>query len=183
MLIIFLDMDGVMNSLRWHDEFKEKHGRGPAAIRPLESIDPAAVKRLNWIISATGAKLVISSSWRHGYKQVEFREILQSAGVRGEMIDFTPTRLNVSERGGEIDAWLSKRDDVERFVILDDDSDMEPHMEHLLKTSWKEGLLDWHAQVAIKVLRDGTSVSQAVFDELGKPAHDVFYPGGVRKEG
>jgi hypothetical protein len=141
------------------------------------------VKRLNWILAETDAKVVISSSWRHGYKLVDFQEMMKSAGVRADIIDFTPTKGGYKVRGQEIDAWLSKRDDVERFVILDDDNDMEPHMEHLLKTSWKEGLLDWHVRVAIQVLRDGTSVSQAVFDELGKPADDVFYPGEIRKEG
>jgi hypothetical protein len=37
-------------------------------------------------------------------------------------------------------------------VILDDDADMEPHMDRLIQTSWKIGLQDAHMNRAIKML-------------------------------
>lgn len=41
-------------------------------------------------------------------------------------------------RGKEIDEWLKAHvDEVESFVILDDDNDMKPWGSHLVKTSAK----------------------------------------------
>ena len=57
MRIIFLDIDGVLNSELWYKEVKyanleEKH------------FSPALVENLNTITDQTGAKIVVSSSWR-----------------------------------------------------------------------------------------------------------------------
>lgn len=53
-----------------------------------------------------------------------------------KIIGATPW-LNRS-RGAEIDAWL-KEHPCPAFVILDDDSDMEPYTDHLIKTDTYDG--------------------------------------------
>ena len=58
--IIFLDIDGVLNSGRWF----AKTGGEPDADGYGVSFDPAAVDCLGRIISETGAEIVISSSWK-----------------------------------------------------------------------------------------------------------------------
>lgn len=153
MKVIFCDFDGVLNSM---DFFCSKRSRSDDYV-PTEHIDPEAVKRLSKIVDATGAKIVVSSVWRYNHKLVELREILGHFGFKGQIIGATARSVESKARGKEIDAWLSesgtdRRDPVECFVILDDDSDMEPHMDRLIHTSYKSGLQDVHVRQAIKML-------------------------------
>jgi hypothetical protein len=88
----------------------------------LNQIDKKAVSLLNEVINETGCKVVLSSSWRKnkgGYKKVE--ELLKIKGFIGEIIDATPTLGG--RRGEEIEKWLTQHDNIENYVIVDDDSD------------------------------------------------------------
>jgi len=40
----------------------------------------------------------------------------------------------------DIDFLKALKEPVESFVILDDDSDMEPYMDRLILTHWRDGL-------------------------------------------
>ena len=118
--IIFLDMDGVMNSfLDYEMKLYEK------CVHP---ISPRAMKYLNSMIEQTGAKVVLSSVWRGHYdKPEEFNEEMKEHGFIGECIDFTPHSRN-GIRGGEIHDWMKKYErngnKIISYLILDDDSDM-----------------------------------------------------------
>jgi hypothetical protein len=88
----------------------------------LNQIDEKAVLLLNDVINETGCKVVLSSSWRKnegGFKKVE--ELLKIKGFIGEIIDATPTLGG--KRGNEIEEWLTKHDNIENYVIVDDESD------------------------------------------------------------
>jgi len=117
--IIFLDMDGVMNHIG--------HMKGP------DPIDPECIKRLNEIVEATDAKVVISSTWR---KYTSFNTLagrMTKMGFVGEILDYTPCIEREfgynAPRGCEIQLWI-KRNIADgdctyrRYIILDDDSDM-----------------------------------------------------------
>lgn len=149
--VIFLDIDGVLNS---HIFFRENLSTGSSA--GDEKIDPKAVEQLNRITDATGAKLVISSSWRILFRDREQKlfDLLKRHGVTGEFIGTTP--LNGVRRGFEIQDWLDTNKDmnVSKFIIIDDDSDMEHLMDHLIKTSMTDGLLGIHAQMCIAKLNE-----------------------------
>lgn len=59
-------------------------------------------------------------------------------------------------RGAEIDRWLISNAgtrEVEAFVILDDDSDTDPHKDRHVKTSFSAGLRDEHVELAVEILR------------------------------
>ena len=59
------------------------------------------------------------------------------------IISKTP-RFPGERRGKEIKHWLDHfSQNIDAFVVIDDDSDMEPLMDNLIKTSSKVGL-DWH---------------------------------------
>ena len=155
MKAIFLDIDGVLTVPSTH--FKTFH--------------PDCIKALKHILDATGAVLVLSSCWRHGFldwrgtegKLVDskdavkvMKELLNDAGLQGErLIDKTPT-LRSDIRGQEIDAWLKDTHpmsfDIKSFAILDDDSDMEPHMNRLVKVNGREGLTEEDTKNCIKML-------------------------------
>ena len=114
MKIIFLDIDGVLNS----DIYDRQRGYSDS------NIDATRLPLLKRLIDETGAKTVLSSSWREHWSKEEDkmtavgREIadtLRSGGI--ELYDKTPV---MSSRGEEISHWLSQHPETEGFVILDD---------------------------------------------------------------
>lgn len=153
MKIIFLDIDGVLNSKKFEDKIKWR--KYPWRFRLL---DQEAILNLKDIVFETGAYIVLSSSWR--YHEDESHAVgRQLAPYNLGIIDMTPTGGvyvdNVKEwrRGAEINAWLKEHPDVTNYVILDDDNDMLPEqMDHLVQTSWERGLEQEHIDKAIQIL-------------------------------
>lgn len=66
-----------------------------------------------------------------------------------DIIDVTPTLSGI--RGDEVNAWLAKHPEVEKYAILDDDSDFYPD-QPLFKTSFTGGLTDDIAEKVIEYL-------------------------------
>lgn len=165
--VIFCDIDGVLNSA----DYMENRRHIPRPTR--DAIDAVTVPRLNAITGRTGAKIVISSTWRLQPRPYQYpgsveslRQILSAHGIAGEIIGTTPwfwkpyshhleddtVVIAGKERGHEIQAWLDRNPDVSSFVILDDDADMV-HLRHrLVKTSFALGLLDEHVERAVAML-------------------------------
>lgn len=152
MKILFLDIDGVLNS---HDWFKL---RGERKTNPDESkwkvdrlihdLDPRAVARLCIIIERTDAYCVLSSTWRLIRGLDETRNALVARGFPSHRLisatpDLAQCELGV-KRGSEIQKWLesSEGSTCEKFVIVDDDSDMGPLLPNLVITSTDYGLTD-----------------------------------------
>ena len=151
MKVIFLDIDGVLNSWRWYKDqtLKGKH----VSMLPDDQIDPKAVTRLNTIIERTGAKVVVSSTWRLNRTVAQLAEILGSKGFTGEVIGKTGRRGGPRpQRGDEIQDWLNENVGVERFVIIDDDSDMVHLMDRLVQTGMKKGLTQALAEEVVQKL-------------------------------
>lgn len=138
MKIIFLDFDGVLVNR------ETLRGGGFPGYG-----HPGCVAALNKILAATKAHIVVSSTWRsEGLEAV--RDHLRRWGVKGQVVDITGQ--DFAARGTEIHNWLEKNPDVKDFVILDDDSDMEPYMDRLVKTDFERGLTAAHAKTAIALL-------------------------------
>lgn len=148
MKVLFLDIDGVLNSSRW---YKERERRG------LESdeICPAHTEQLNRILRATNVKVVLSSTWRKSTPLPEMIKLLQSKGcILESFLGATPVHDD-GYRGREIKTWLDVSGvscRITDFVILDDDSDMEPHMDKLVKTRFETGLRETEADEVIRRL-------------------------------
>lgn len=130
MNIIFLDIDGVMNC---EDFYHSSRYIRDIKSYPISEIDPFRVEILNDIIQKTNAKIVISSSWRHGRTIEEMRNIMNEVGFKGEIIDFTPScSCRMCVRGNEIHRWIQDNEKLigkgyhqfNSYAILDDDSDM-----------------------------------------------------------
>jgi len=149
MKLIFLDIDGVLNSKNWEDSLP--YGK----LERKDAFDPAAVARLNKITDVTGAKIVVSSSWRLSFmnsKEMLFEYLREAEGITGELIDITPCLTNCC-RWEEIQDWISNSEaDIESFVILDDIDSMGDLQDHLILTTYKRGLLDIHVNIAISKL-------------------------------
>lgn len=169
MKIVFLDIDGVLNSRDWvarrpsvmrtsdHHELLQP---GSCLAQAEEHFDPVALARLNKLIEVSHAKIVISSSWRKLYALPMLDRMLRHRGLQGQIIiGCTPNLRHTQEihhRGREIDAWLQllgTRHYPDAFVILDDDSDMEPHMHRLVQTDPEVGLTEADVERALVMLR------------------------------
>jgi hypothetical protein len=148
---LFLDFDGVLNSHRYLYSNRRPAGMEFKGNEHL-MLDPAAVARVNRIIEATGAKVVISSSWRHGWPLERIREILAARAFVGDIIGITPDAPQ-GVRGDEIAQWLDEHPGVTKFVAIDDDTDDSLIMKHhLVKTMFAYGLQDHHVEDAISRL-------------------------------
>jgi hypothetical protein len=150
MKIIFLDFDGVLNSHKWMEA--NQHLFDAQQIFMHSDVDREAVARVDRICKETGAKVVVSSTWRLFNTVERLQEILKNHGFTGEVIGRT-AHLG-GKRGGEIGKWLNEHGPVESFVILDDDGDMVHLMDRLIQTSFDLGLQDKHADIAIAMLME-----------------------------
>lgn len=155
---IFLDIDGVLNSMDWFEQNKNVSG--------FIEINPDKVKLLKEIVDETGASIILSSSWRELYTSNGKQEnemytyLIDSLKQFGLYIkDHTPY-IN-DNRPLEIKTWLENNDnESDRYVSLDDDYSYEAYKqygieEHLVKTSFYEtdgGLRQEHVDKAVKIL-------------------------------
>lgn len=147
MRIIFLDFDGVLVP------FAKKYQK----TRPAR-VSPEAVVCLNTVIQMTGAKLVITSSWRLSSTIEKLDACVKKWGVVGDVVGKTITK---ETRGEEVADWLQctpeflrPLDPIESYVILDDEGDgMAPVEDYLVRVpNPMHGLLMPEALRAIKVL-------------------------------
>lgn len=150
MKIIFLDIDGVLN---YYDCWLRSENQNTQDVW-----DEDCVNELNRIINETGAKVVISSTWRlyPELDQLIENDIgIKEGAIIGKTKDYLPIiRSEGTCRGDEIQDWLDNTDEViESFVILDDDDDMRDLLPYLIQTSfYGRGLTKELADKAIEFL-------------------------------
>lgn len=136
--IIFLDFDGVLCNPR-------------ACLAVGDTgcysyLDPIACQLIKRLCTEHNCRLVISSSWRLLYDLYAIQGILNAACAGlGSLMYTTEKWRTVSSddgyRGREIKEWVDKYStEFNRFVIIDDDSDMEPLMESFVKTDAYDGI-------------------------------------------
>jgi hypothetical protein len=139
--IIFLDIDGVLNTYSLIREFG------------LDYIDNGMVKILKYIVENTNARIVISSTWR--LKHDDLMMVKSNLFLENlSYIDRTPFLPN-DERCDEIENWLYKNiDNYDNFIILDDDPDAsgEKFDKHFFQTDPEVGLTYEIAKKAIDFL-------------------------------
>jgi len=139
MKIIFLDIDGVLNVMMPE---RDKFG---------SLFHPHFVENLRRLINETGAKIVISSTWRFDGLDAMI-EMWQERNLPGEVIGITPDcQYIVNEigkyefydqvqRGDEVKAWLehakSQNIIIDNYIIIDDDNDFLPEqMNNFVRTA------------------------------------------------
>lgn len=134
--IVFLDVDGVLNSTRscvalGGYGFFPRRGRMEGVVDFVKEakLDPIAVLLLNRLVKESDAHVVISSTWRMGSTIEEFNSLFAAYVPDNviKVVGMTPV-FSKGVRGDEIQDWINGNlQSVDKFVILDDDSDMLPH--------------------------------------------------------
>ena len=194
MKIIFLDIDGVLNcesayrngecqyqEWTWEDGRKDHYQRFCVRSKEL----------LNKLIDETGAKIVISSTWRHS--GIEFmRKVWEMEEMSGEIIGITPSLRTKGldiPRGLEIAYFLNNdlqfnhinwdkviqqeymdKSGVENYIIIDDDSDMlynqRKHFVHVLPSPRNKDGFNQHYYEIAKSMLEKTVIELNYTQEL-----------------
>lgn len=164
MKYIFLDIDGVLNSKKWGDSDAYKQataGMSDAEVMLIAHhlhLDPDALKLINDLVKRSGAKVILSSTWRGKYSCQEMTDMMKSRGGDFEISDATPVlfgKVHSSRipRGKEIGHFLRLLEEwPEAYVILDDHDDMLSHKDFLIQTDVKVGITQDDVERALKIL-------------------------------
>ena len=165
--VIFLDIDGVLNSNFWNDSHQREISDGAL-------IDGEKVKLLSMLVKNTNAKIVLHSGWKYWFDQdlkplCPEAENLVMLFEREELFlqDVTPDHATEEIRrskkfslvkAGEILAWLAEHKDVESWIVIDDLDLHNAEIEmHQVKTDSNIGLTIEDVDKAEKMLLICTS--------------------------
>lgn len=199
MKLLFLDVDGVLNSHEW---FHRRHAM-PEYHKAMEQcrqwyfewddredvlhdqwdLDPKAVSELNRLVALTDTQVVVSSVWR-GRRRDVFTEALRRQGYHQGLLgrthhiegwyDHTAAPRSEVHRGMEIEHWILRHVPQDerrdlRVVILDDESDMGRLLPWRVQTSTQTGLKPEHFEAVEEVLRRPVDDLLAVPNPLWTP--------------
>lgn len=115
--IIFLDFDGVMDTESYDSYLVNNNIPNVDEYGPVFA--PECVKTLENILNATGAQIVVSSTWKECMTLEEIREMWKKRNLPGYILDVTPN-VNPHFRGDEINAWLERQKEECLYAIIDD---------------------------------------------------------------
>ena len=164
MNIIFLDIDGVLNSMAYY-EYNKKIGK------KAKEISDYHLQMLAKIYHSCNAKIVLSSTWRQldcddNVTCMKMYQYLVDELARYDMEIISKTPVINMNRPLEIKTWLYNRMDRDEinFVSLDDDFSKDKYDEYgigdcLIKTEFfcadmsEGGLQQKHVDEAIAILR------------------------------
>lgn len=161
--IIFLDIDGVLNSKFWNENNQREINNGTL-------IDIEKVRLLKNIVSDTKAKIILHSGWRFWFDEelkpirLEAERLIEIFTAEGLKIDgFTPD-LTTEEirmtqkfslvKAKEILCWLAEHKNVNNWVVIEDlDLNNKLIEEHQIKTDNSIGLSSENVKEVINFLR------------------------------
>lgn len=157
--IIFLDIDGVLNSVQWSEKHYCNIQSGNVHEGETDLIDPHAVNILYDLCKSENIGIVLSSSWRCNNVQETLEDLdryIDFNKLNEFIIGITP-RSESRVRGKEIQWWLEHYTDIKysdfytpgtlsdpfNWCILDDDSDMlDSQMMNFIHVSNEFGITD-----------------------------------------
>lgn len=151
MKVIFLDIDGVLNTESYREDSKVDYFEEP--------ISEVHMSWLEHLVKETDAKIVLSSTWREYWdcgdiQSDRFGEyinnLFEKYGLK--IFDKTP---ELKDRDREINEWLKlHHEQIENYVILDDfDFEWsESNAKCLVKTMDNIGLDEKTTEKAIRIL-------------------------------
>ena len=154
--VLFLDYDGVMNSLQSRQYYNSRGHGG----KGFDQFCPICVSNLNYLFQnlPSNVRIICSATRRILMDLPAMREYLRSQGFKFEkrLIGFTPVLDR--KRGNEIQTWLDnwKGDPIGTFVILDDEVfDMEHLRNRVVKTEMSHGFM-WDDMMNVnRIFKEG----------------------------
>lgn len=176
--IIFLDVDGVLNSAQTN----------------MCGIDKEHLDNLDYVIKNTNfeCKIVLSTTWRNNEntKKQLLQTLQTELKVDGDINDFvigsTPL-LDGKQRANEINQYfkinkkdLNKTYKIESWVALDDMALDKPNQEcqqimkgHFVKINSEFGLSLNHAKMAVNILNGNESANDQYLESVNKKEAEI----------
>jgi hypothetical protein len=148
MKILFLDIDGVLNTISFMME-------NPTC----DILELDKIINLNKIINNTGCKIVVSSNWRVAgidcdslyYKALLNTDKDIGKNIINATIDITPIVDYITPRWREINLWLNCNN-YDKFIILEDQWDMDILNPYTVICDCRTGLTNNLTNKAINLL-------------------------------
>ena len=162
--VVFLDIDGVLNSNFWNENHQREISDGTL-------IDESKIKLLCKLIEKTEAEIILHSGWKYWFdsdlkplrREAEnLRILLEKEGVAiaGVTPDHATEEIRKTKKfslvkADEILAWLKQQEEIDRWVVLDDldlhNAEIEKHQ---VKTDQSIGLTAEDVEKAEKILQN-----------------------------
>ena len=160
--VIFLDIDGVLNSNFWNTDHQREISDG-------KYIDTDKVKLLSELVKKSGASIILHSGWRFWFgsdlkplrsEAAYLTSLLEKEGmaVAGMTPDLTTEEIRRTKKFSKVKAdeiltWLKDHPETEKWVVLDD---LELHNDDIAKcqvmTDPEQGLTESDVEKALGVL-------------------------------
>lgn len=161
--VIFLDIDGVLNSNSWNESHQKEIKEGTL-------IDRNLVALLGILVETTNAKIVLISGWRFWFNKnrkplrTETERLVEIFSLENISIyDFTPdltteeirkTKKFSLVKAQEILKWIALHEEVNRWIVIDDLDLHNPIVfEHQIRTNPETGLTKQDVELAIKMIK------------------------------
>ena len=155
MKVIFLDIDGVVNTSANKWETGRVKFRGKRCIPTNKEPKRTLVKLVKWMLE-NDAYFVMSTSWGRSSTAKDWNEILRNYGVKKDLVVSRTILSSKGIRGLEILDWIEKwntdevgkhgKERVERYVVIDDDvKDIIPYIKPkscIIHTNVRKGLTE-----------------------------------------
>ena len=175
MNIVFLDVDGVLNS--WDKMLKHDARKG------CDYIYKEYILRLKDLCEKYDLKIVLSSTWRISDRTHKiFEDYMTKYGLIERYIGDTPRSADRTKygrgkhrRGDEIHQWmLDCKEGIEAFVILDDGSDMKEYLPHLAQSTLDTGFTEETYKIACEVMDIQIQGSKLIEQILPKHKKELY---------
>ena len=155
MKVIFLDIDGVVNTSANRWETGRVKFRGKRCIPTNKEPKRTLVKLVKWMLE-NDAYFVMSTSWGRNSVAEDWNKILRNYGVKKDLVISRTSLRQDGTRGLEILEWLEKwntdevgkhgKERVESYVVIDDDvKDIIPYIKPkscIIHTNVRKGLTE-----------------------------------------
>ena len=161
--VIFLDVDGVLNSKFWDNDHQREISEG-------KYVDLEAVKLFGSLVKRTDAKVILHSGWRFWFDkamnplrhEAEFfanamkNEGIQIAGVTPDLTteEIRKTKKFSLVKADEILQWL-RENPTDNWVVIDD---LELHNSEIagrqVQTDAEVGLTESDVEKAVNILSE-----------------------------
>ena len=162
--VVFLDIDGVLNSNFWNENHQREISDGTL-------IDESKIELLCKLITDTDAQIILHSGWKYWFdsdlkplrREAEnLKNLFEKAGlsIAGTTPDHATKEIRKSKKfslvkADEILAWLKQHEEVGEWVVLDDLDLHNAEIEmHQVKTDQSIGLTAEDVERAKKILQN-----------------------------
>lgn len=170
MKVIFLDIDGVLNSKQWNESHQKEIEGG-------KLIDSTTVRLLAEIVQQTGSLIILHSGWRFWLDESlqairkESENLLNLLEENGLSIyamtpDLTTEEIRRTKEFGRVKAkeillWLEQNENVESWIVLEDLDLLNDRVRNRqVQTNSEYGMTQEDVEIAIKMLNGDYSKYQ-----------------------